>query len=326
MVKRKRPSAAAASVAEPIVETPKKHKSDAAPGPDSSDAAVHLQLVAGTYEKILHGCLVSITVSSLKAALEKEPSSEPKTDVDLPASFSDSFLFTAHTAPLRCVALSPEAQANEAGEKAQKRLLATGSPDEKVNLYTLASTIAPPSKKENAFGIPGAEAAKKTTSSVSNRHLGTLHEHTNTVSSLVFTASRTKLLSAGEDNQILIWRVRDWSLLSTLKVPKPKASVNAGIGGLGGAVVGVNDLAIHPSQKILLSVSKGERCLRMWNLMTGKKAGILGWTKDQVPTTIGGIIRDGRRIHWNEAGNNFAVGFERGALVYGEVGTCFPAL
>src|SRR5690606_6601775 len=167
--------------------------------------------------------------------------------------------------------------------KTAKRILATGSPDEKINLYTLASTIKPvkPVVCNNDFNIPSAAP----TSTGSNRHLGALHEHTNTVTRILFTPTRNKMISTGEDNRILIWKTRDWSLLSEIKAPKPKTTT-AALGGIGTG--GVYDIALHPSQKILFSVAKGERCLRMWNMMTGKKAGVLGWTKEQVDVKMGG--------------------------------------
>lgn len=111
--------------------------------------------------------------------------------------------------------------------------------------------------------------------------------------------------------------------MSTLKVPKPKGFTNSNIGllGNGDRPGGVNDIALHPSQKILLSVSKGDRGLRMWNLMTGRKAGFLGFTREVMGTAvgkaIGGVTGDGLKVRWSPNGEQFAVAFERGVIVFG---------
>lgn len=119
--------------------------------------------------------------------------------------------------------------------------------------------------------------------------------------------------------------------MSTLKCPKPKARpINfskdytdgygprietfSSEGGYGGGAGGVNDIALHPSQKILLSVGKGERGVRMWNLMTGRKAGVLMFGRDDVPPRFG---REGTKIEWSAEGSEYAVAFERGVVVFG---------
>ncbi|KAF8449869.1 WD40-repeat-containing domain protein [Terfezia claveryi] len=286
--------------------------------------AVNLQIITGSYEKVLHGFIASIPVTSLSSlplstttlsGAERPTELAIEQDVALNTTFSDSFLFTAHTAPLRCVALSPPST-SKSNSKSSKRILATGSPDERVNLYTLSSSIS--------ALPPAASSETKAKSTARNKHLGTLHEHTNTPCALLFTPNRHKLITAGEDSQILIFRTRDWSLLSTLKAPKPKSSASAsGIGLLGNGERpgGVNDIALHPSQKILLSVSKGERALRMWNLMTGRKAGALGFTREVMGSTlgnkIGGLSGEGQKVRWSPVGEEFAVAFERGVVVFG---------
>lgn len=283
---------------------------------------VNLQIIAGSYDKVLHGFIASIPITSLSTRSSVTPEPEQPTepalqqDVNLTTTFSDSFLFTAHTAPLRCIALSPPS-ASTSKPGSSKRILATGAPDERINLYTLSSSIS-------SIAPSSALSETKTKSTASNKHLGTLHEHTNTPSVLLFTPNRTKLITAGEDSQILIFRTRDWSLLSTLKAPKPKGSAkNAGIGLLGNGERpgGVNDLALHPSQKILFSVSKGERAMRMWNLMTGRKAGTLGFTKEvmgiELGNRIGGASGEAQKVRWSPDGEEFAVAFERGVIVFG---------
>ncbi|KAA8900514.1 hypothetical protein FN846DRAFT_754957, partial [Sphaerosporella brunnea] len=272
---------------------------------------VHLQIITGTYEKTLHGFIASIPLAS-----NTSPSAS---EIALPATFSDTFLFAAHTSPLRTLTISPSAP------NTKKRILATSSADERINLYTLSTLLPPPSLESKSVLL-------KPTSSASgrNRHLGTLHNHLNTPTALLFTPNRNKLLSAGADGQIQILRTRDWGVLSTLKAPKPKAKpinyakdYGEGYGpridtfgseGYGGGSGAINDIALHPSQKILLSVGAGERAVRMWNLMTGRKAGMLVFDREAVPTRFG---NEGLRLEWSEKGEAYAVAFDRGVVVFG---------
>lgn len=66
------------------------------------------------------------------------------------------------------------------------------------------------------------------------------------------------LFSATESGKIDVWRTKDWELITTLKGHKDR----------------VNDIDIHPSGKLAISVSDDYR-IRLWNLMTGKKAAAL---------------------------------------------------
>src|SRR5699024_1925504 len=96
--------------------------------------------------------------------------------------------------------------------------------------------------------------------------------------------TRSKLLSASEDSTIAVTRTRDWSVLSNIKVPKAKAHgrPSGDTAAFGSTPAGVNEFAIHPSMKVMISVSKGERCIRLWNLVTGKKAGVLGFSREML--------------------------------------------
>lgn len=59
--------------------------------------------------------------------------------------------------------------------------------------------------------------------------------------------------------------------------------------------------------------------MRLWNLMTGKKAGVLNFDRDLLTQVGEGKYAsgEGRRVLWDEAGENFVVGFERGAALFG---------
>ena len=74
-------------------------------------------------------------------------------------------------------------------------------------------------------------------------------KHTGTITCLQFYGD-SFLLSGSEDNTICIWRVQDWECLHIL----------------GGHKNLVNDLSIHPSGKIALSISK-DNTLKLWNLI-----------------------------------------------------------
>jgi protein MAK11 len=73
--------------------------------------------------------------------------------------------------------------------------------------------------------------------------------------------------------------------------------------------------------KLMITVGKGEKCMRLWNLVTGKKAGVLNFGRELL--SKGGEGRhgsgDGRKVAWGstDAGEEFCVGFERGVLVFG---------
>jgi len=69
----------------------------------------------------------------------------------------------------------------------------------------------------------------------------------------------------------------------------------------------------------MISVGKGEKCMRLWNLVTGKKAGVLAFGKDILKGVSEGkwASGEGRKVEWNSAGDEFVVGFERGAVVFG---------
>ena len=86
------------------------------------------------------------------------------------------------------------------------------------------------------------------------KDLGSLAQHTGAVTALQFY-SRNHLLSASEDGTICIWRTRDWECMATMKGHKGR----------------VNGICVHPTGKIAVSVGK-DRALRLWNLMTGRKA------------------------------------------------------
>ncbi|KUJ07853.1 WD40 repeat-like protein [Mollisia scopiformis] len=263
----------------------------------TSNGPITIQIVAGSYDRVLHG--ITATISS-------------KDEVQ----FADTFLFNAHASAIRCLAISPASA--PAPKQTQKVILASGSTDERINLYHLSANA--PSKITVPV-IPSL-TSKAVVENPQNRELGSLLHHASSVTALYFP-NRSKLLSSAEDNTIAVTRTRDWSLLSTIKAPNPKpvGRPSGDTAPMGTAPNGVNDFAVHPSMKLMISVGKGEKSMRLWNLVTGKKAGVLNFDRG-ILTEVGEDRHssgEGRKVAWGstDTGDEFCVGFERGVLVFG---------
>ncbi|EXJ65442.1 hypothetical protein A1O7_01783 [Cladophialophora yegresii CBS 114405] len=262
-----------------------------------------IQIVAGSYERVLHGITASILNLS---SSESSPS----------VQFADTFLFNAHAGSVRCLALSPLPEQDSLDN--QGVYLATGGSDEKINVFNLAAS--PVSENEK---LPPMPSLGKNTISENprNRELGTLLQHSSHITALHFP-TRSKLLSSSEDNTIAITRLKDLAAVSTIKAPRPKVQgqPSGDTAPPGGTPAGINDFSVHPSLKLMLTVGRGERCMRLWNLVTGKKAGVLNFNREILQSIREGKYSsgEGRRIRWSPDGSEFAVAFERGAVVFGE--------
>lgn len=272
-------------------------------------APTTVQIITGSYEKTLHGISATI-VHDCEATTGKLPAIE----------FSDTFLFNAHGGAVRCLAVSPPS-------KQQKMVLASGSSDQIINLYHISAQDS--QQKDPAVLSATALTDQRNLDKSKNRELGSLHYHNTGINVLQFP-SCSKLLSGADDNSMAICRTRDWTVLSTIKVPTPKAQGRASgdTAPLGGGPTGINAFAIHPSMKLMVSVSKGEKCMRLWNLATGKKAGVLNFDKELLQA-IGEGKREhgeGLKVEWNDLGEEFVVSFERGAIIFGLVVYSFRQL
>lgn len=260
-----------------------------------------IQIIIGTYEKALHGITASIT-SQAKGHREQKI-----------IEFADTFLLNAHTSAIRCLAISPSSTGSS---KSQKIILASGSSDQMINLYHLSTTLPQKSKGSSIPTLAGSTIKENPR----NRELGSLQHHNAGINALYFP-TRSKLLSGAEDNTIAVARTRDWTVLSTIKAPIPKAHgrPSGDTAPFGGTPAGVNDFAIHPSMKLMVSVGKGEKCMRLWNLVTGKKAGVLNFGRELLQGVGEGkwARGEGRRVEWNTLGEEFVVAFERGCAVFG---------
>ena len=265
-----------------------------------SEVAI-FQIVAGSYERVLHGITAVLT----------------RDGDQFKTTFSDSFLFNAHASAIRCLALSPMPE-----DSTQGVLLATGGSDERINVYSLSAAPVPETDSKGRL-VPAMPSLgpNKISENPMNRELGTLVQHSASVSALHFP-SRSKLLSAAEDNTISITRVRDLEVVSTVKAPKPKASGQASGDSAAADSIpsGVNDFAVHSSMKLMVSVGRGERCMRLWNLVTGKKAGVLNFDRNVLQAVKESKYShgEGRRIKWNSKGSEFSIAFERGVVVFGQ--------
>jgi protein MAK11 len=269
---------------------------------DSKLESLSIQIVTGSYERVLHGFAATVSEKVFDSELSEEQE-EP--------TYSDTFLFAAHSSAVRCLALS-------APNEAHKRVLATGSTDERINLFNLSTSPPLVSDKPQLPSL----SATSIIENPRNKELGSLLHHARSVNKLQFP-TRGKLFSAADDNTVAISRTRDWTVLSTIKCPIPKAvgRPSGDTAGPGEVPTGVNDFAIHPSMKVMVTVGKGERCMRLWNLVTGKKAGVLNFDKSLLQAAGEGRYSsgEGRKLAWGEDGEEYVVGFERGAVVYGMV-------
>ncbi|KAK0711539.1 WD40-repeat-containing domain protein [Lasiosphaeris hirsuta] len=322
MAKRKRDNVPGAEPAEKkgSAKKPKAIKPRSAPIKLTSTDNVTIQIIAGSYDRVLHGITAFVkptpanaVVTKPKAAKNGAPAAATK------AEFADSFLFNAHTSSIRCLALSPPSV--PVPGQTQKILLATGSTDERINLYNLS--VHPPSMRsaEDQQGL-SALTPRPVLENPRNRELGTLLHHSSNITRLAFP-NRSKLMSASEDSTVAVTRTRDWALLHTFKcpVPKPQGRPSGDTAPMGGGPSGVNDFAVHPSSKIMITVARGERSMRLWNLETGKKARVLNFDRDALAEIGEGKHSTGeaRRIVWGAADGEeeFAVGFDRDILVFG---------
>lgn len=309
MAKRKREE----TVKEPqTAPKPSKVVKAAENAPTMTDpSTLNVQIITGSYERVLHGFTAAIPTSALSN--EEKESSKPSS-----VQFVDTFLFEAHSSAIRCLALSPIPKA-DAPEEQRSVILASGGTDERVNIYSVS---AAPIVGSDLYAPIPTLGGKKILENPKNRELGALLHHDSSITSLCIP-SRSKILAASEDNTISVNRIRDLSIVSSIKAPRPKTQgrPSGDTAPVGGAPSGVNDFAVHPSMKLMLSVGKGEKCMRLWNLVTGKKAGVLNFGRNILQSVKEGkwSTGEGRRIVWNSKGDEFAVAFEWGAVVFGIV-------
>lgn len=106
--------------------------------------------------------------------------------------------------------------------------------------------------------------------------LGELQEHQDTVACVDF-AGTASLITAGDDGQVIIWRMSDWELLLKFNAHKS----------------GVACVAAHPSGRLMATAGR-DRSLRLWDLTRGTSAANLA-----VDTVV-------ESIEWAPDGNHLA--------------------
>ncbi|KAI9930916.1 hypothetical protein ASPWEDRAFT_124591 [Aspergillus wentii DTO 134E9] len=276
---------------------------------NSGSPAVTVQIVTGSYERVLHGFTAGVPSSCLSSDETKESASGDSVE------FMDSFLFEAHASAIRCLALSPLPKKDST--EPPRVILASGGTDERINLYSLSAS---PAAVNEQYPSVATLIGNKVLENPKNRELGSLLHHSSSISALCFP-SRSKFMAGAGDNTISVTKTRDWSVVSSIKAPRPKVQgrPSGDTAPPGDAPSGVNDFAVHPSMKLMLSVGRGEKCMRLWNLVTGKKAGVLNFSREMLQGVKEGkwSTGEGRRILWNSKGDEFAVAFEWGAVVFG---------
>lgn len=315
MAKRKREAAATAKE-QSSSEQPRKAVKATTTAESSADndaIAATIQIVTGSYERVLHGFTVALPIQPP----DLTSGENGKVDSSETVHFADTFLFQAHTSAIRSLALSP--LSNPDPSQPQNLVLASGGSDERINLYSLSSS---PPLVSDRFPSVATLAGNKILENPKNRELGSLLHHSSSITALNFP-SKSKLLAAGEDNVISVTRIRDWNVVSTVRAPQPKSQgrPSGDTAPPGSVPCGINAFAVHPSMKLMLSVGRGEKCMRLWNLITGKKAGVLNFSRD-ILQCINENKRgtgEGRGIVWDSQGEEFAVAFEWGVVVFGVV-------
>jgi WD40 repeat protein len=118
------------------------------------------------------------------------------------------------------------------------------------------------------------------------KEVGTLMHHTGSITCLAFH-KRSHLMTASEDGQIAIVRTSDWEVLKTLTGHKHA----------------VNDLSIHPSGKVMLSVGR-DGTLKCWDLGRGLCAYSMK------------LPQRGEKVRWSPDGDYYAVLMDRQVQIY----------
>ncbi|KAK2812469.1 hypothetical protein FQN50_001470 [Emmonsiellopsis sp. PD_5] len=265
---------------------------------------VTIQIISGSYEGIIYG--ITATVSKSAAANSSPDATQ----------FTIAFLYKYEGSPIiRTLALGP--LPNPAAGDRPVVLLAGGANNGHIDISTLSPF--PPPSDEHLPPIP-VLGGMKVRENPGNRRLDPLKNHSTAITSLYFP-SKSKLISAAEnDKEISIVRTRDWSRVGKIKTStrNVQGRPSGDTAPLGAAPWGLNDFAIHPSMTLMLGVAKGEKCMRLFNLLAGKQEGVLNFDRKLLEAVKEGkwSSGEGRKIEWDSEGSEFAVAFERGVVVY----------
>ncbi|XP_003739050.1 p21-activated protein kinase-interacting protein 1-like [Galendromus occidentalis] len=131
------------------------------------------------------------------------------------------------------------------------------------DLFTLEQSFASPSHIASVRAVSSggkflASGSSDETIQLYNmrtrKEMGSLMKHSGTINALKFFKN-SHLFSASDDGTICVWDTGSWQCLKTLTGHKQA----------------VNDIAVHSSGKLLLSVSK-DKTIYTWNLVKGRPA------------------------------------------------------
>lgn len=184
--------------------------------------------------------------------------------------FTPIFHFQAHTLSVKCMDVS-------------NRYLISGSHDEHIRIYDL--------QKRKELGTLLSHQGSITSLKFSRKVINSNNDDETQLAKPGAEGKSKWLFSTSDDHKIIIWRVKDWE----------------DIGVLRGHTARVNDLDIHPSNRIAVSVSD-DHTVRLWNLMTIRKAAVL---------KLKGYSQNGQFVRWiGSEGKYFAVALLNKVLLY----------
>ncbi|KAI8615510.1 WD40-repeat-containing domain protein [Chytriomyces sp. MP71] len=166
--------------------------------------------------------------------------------------------------------------------------------DGETGSYNVAQTFTYPAHIASIRSVAVSRGGKHLATGASDEHVkiyslsrnketGTLFHHTGSITDLVFHDTGY-LFTASEDATIAIVRVSDWEVLKVLK----------------GHTTALQSISIHPSGKLLLSVSI-DGYLRTWDTA---KASCAYTLKMPLPRPVS--------VLWSQCGRYYSVAFESG--------------
>ena len=132
----------------------------------------------------------------------------------------------------------------------------------------------------------GVDEAVRIFNMKKRKDVGTLVQHDGTITNVEFYENN-HLFTSSEDSSICIWNTKSWECEKTLK----------------GHRDAVNSISVHPSGKLLLSVSK-DKTLTTWNLIKGRCAYV---------TNLKSISH---LVVWSKKGTHFAVAIDKRVDIY----------
>ncbi|XBW36731.1 hypothetical protein QEN19_002308 [Hanseniaspora menglaensis] len=160
---------------------------------------------------------------------------------DIGPIFTPIFHFQAHALSVKTL-------------DASKKFLVSGSSDEHIRIYDIQNRT----EMGNLLSHEGTITCLKFTKKSLEEEKITQEKLEKGKKLGTNTSDGKWLLSASEDKTITVWRTKDWEKFAVLK----------------GHTKRINDLDIHVSNRVAVSISD-DHSIRLWNLMSMKKAGVL---------------------------------------------------